>query len=457
MAIRSPSSGTPVNDGERAAITYFERHLPETFTLFHNIELQTSRSRLAQDFDLIIVSPFDLYAVEVKSFGGTIGGNAARWWTTGGLRLASPVHAICTKAKDLHSWLNEQAPPVNVFVDGIVVLTHPEVSLRIDERDESQAYRIMNLQQAVAYMQDPARVRRYGTRPPRSIALLKHEICAHLGRQYKPLEERKKNEIGGYRLERPLGEGDGYADHLATNVELPTKPLVRLRLYENDPFAPAAERSQRAEEIRRQASALSQLKDAHIPRADNGFVADQGIYAQPLEWIDGPSVRQLLEEGGIASMSRRDRVAIVLGVGKALQHAHEQKIIHRDVRPENIVVPSPPRKVTLTDFDFARIEGLPRTVVHAWVKQSDPRYTAPELARDPSKASPASDQYALGVVLYELLNGVSHERKALSVADLATVQGLSPDEKEVIARMCAPRPEDRFPRWEEALEWMSLL
>jgi serine/threonine protein kinase len=394
----------------------------------------------------------------VKGYEGVIRGDRAQWQVTGGkVYRPSPVEAILGKAKDLKSWLRDQDQPARVFVDGIVVLTNPTVQVAITAEEDEEVFRIMKLPQAVEYMLDPHRIDRPPGPGPKSIALQRNTIVRHLERQYLSRKARK-DRVGDFELERPLGEGEGYEDHLAQNLAYPTRPHVRLRLYRNNHLEPdGQERRQRREEIERHASALMQLRSEHIPRAETGFIPRQGFYAQPLEWIEGPSVRELLEQRAIASMPVRARVEIALGVARALEHAHEMKILHRDVRPENIVVPPHPRKVMLVDFEVARIEGLKRTVHRNFVKRMDPRYTAPEVDRDSRKVSPASDQYALGVVLYELLTAASLERKEFSPASAPHLEALSPEAREAITRMCARKPQDRFARWDEAVEWMKVI
>jgi serine/threonine-protein kinase len=141
-------------------------------------------------------------------------------------------------------------------------------------------------------------------------------------------------------------------------------------------------------------------------------------------------------------------------VAEALDYAHGKGVVHRDLKPANVMLtPDGTRKVM--DFGVARVEGQ-AGLTTSQVFFGSPVYAAPELA-EPKTIGPAADLYSLGVVLFEMLEGrppFVHE-SVFRLLELHRGQPLPrredlprplpPEVWQVIARLCAKRPEDRYP------------
>jgi serine/threonine protein kinase len=138
-------------------------------------------------------------------------------------------------------------------------------------------------------------------------------------------------------------------------------------------------------------------------------------------------------------------------------------VIHRDVRSENIIVREL-KPVKLVNFDCARVIDM-ETLRTRIGRHLDERYLAPEVARDPGAASPASDLYSAGVVFFELLTGQLPYKKIQEVfaanrlPKLPTQMrpDLSKDLDEVVTRMCAFKPADRYSSMSEAIEYLRIV
>ena len=129
---------------------------------------------------------------------------------------------------------------------------------------------------------------------------------------------------------------------------------------------------------------------------------DSGQLFLVMELVDGPSLASVLHERGRLRLD--DAMHIADGVLAALAAAHAAGLVHRDVKPGNVLLGSN-RQVKLADFGIARrLDDLAHDLTAAHTVLGTPRYTSPEqLAGQP--ATPASDLYAVGVVLFEMLTG----------------------------------------------------
>ena len=159
-----------------------------------------------------------------------------------------------------------------------------------------------------------------------------------------------------------------------------------------------------AERFTREARSLAKLSHPGIvPVYDFGHTED-GLYYFIMEFIDGTDLRRVIQSG---ALSATEALAIVPQVCDALQFAHEEGIVHRDVKPENILLDKKGR-VKIADFGLAKLLDKPATVytlTQAGQRMGTPHYMAPEQIEHPGQVDHRADIYSLGVVFYEMLTG----------------------------------------------------
>jgi serine/threonine-protein kinase len=209
---------------------------------------------------------------------------------------------------------------------------------------------------------------------------------------------------GRYELEDRLGSGGMSSVYGATDRVLERTVAVKIlaeHLSDDEKFVAR---------FRREALAVAKLIHPNIVQVyDTGV--DEGRHYIVMEYVEGRSGAQLLQTQGAMG----PRVAVGIGVQSCagLEYAHRQGIIHRDVKPGNLMIIGGPAAragdsdhgmiVKLTDFGIARAAEQTRlTQVGSVVGTA--AYLAPEQARG-EEATPSSDVYALGVVLYQFLTG----------------------------------------------------
>ncbi len=163
-----------------------------------------------------------------------------------------------------------------------------------------------------------------------------------------------------------------------------------------------------ADRFVQEAKAMARLNHPGIVTIHE-FGRTDGLYYFVMEFVDGTTLRQLLNYERLAP---REALAIVPQICDALQYAHDQGIVHCDIKPENILIDRLGR-VKVADFGVARLvalEGTPRPASKAGSAEAGrvmgtPQYMAPEQRERPQEVDHRADIYALGVVFYQMLTG----------------------------------------------------
>jgi serine/threonine protein kinase len=218
-----------------------------------------------------------------------------------------------------------------------------------------------------------------------------------------------------YKLDRRLGVGGMATVQLAFDTRLERYVAVKL-LAEH-----LAEDASFISRFRREALAAARLVHPNIVQVfDFGSDSRTGRQFIVMEYVDGHSCAELLRDNG--PMSPRQAVEILMQACRGLDYAHRNGVVHRDVKPGNLMV-NTDGVVKLADFGIAKAaEQSDITKVGSVLGTA--AYLSPEQARG-EPAGPASDMYALGVVSYQLMAGhLPYE--AASLTDLARLQESGP-------------------------------
>lgn len=258
-------------------------------------------------------------------------------------------------------------------------------------------------------------------------------------------------QLGKYRILRPLAAG-GYAvvylgEHIHLETPVAIKVLHQVHLSSED-----------EEKFLKEARTIARLRhDNIIPVIDYGIQESTSIPYLVMEYMPA-TLRQRYQAD--RRYSPLDILPYVKQVAAALQHAHNHKVIHRDVKPENMLLDDQDN-VRLSDFGIAVVYETLHTS-KTMDKLGTPPYMAPEQIR--GKPEVASDQYSLGIVVYEWLCGTRpfmgaiaellyHQHENVMPPSMREkVPSLSTTIEEVVQKALAKNPKERYANvWDFAL------
>ncbi|RKH20331.1 PEGA domain-containing protein [Corallococcus sp. CA047B] len=199
---------------------------------------------------------------------------------------------------------------------------------------------------------------------------------------------------GRYRLERELGRGGMATVFLATDLRL-SRPVALKRMHPGGGTG-------RAERFRREAELAASLHHPNVLEVHD--YGEDGAHGPFLvcEWVRGEDLRSLA--GRLSPVPPEAVMVLGWELARALAAAHARGIVHRDVKPDNVLV-AEGGPLKLADFGLAALEDQERLTSTGAVTGSLP-YMAPERI-DTGAYSPASDVYAVGVILFELCSGTT--------------------------------------------------
>jgi eukaryotic-like serine/threonine-protein kinase len=267
------------------------------------------------------------------------------------------------------------------------------------------------------------------------------------------MADKTGQQVGSYRLVRLLGKG-GFAEvYLGQHVRVASKKAAVkiLYLYDVD-----------AQKFHEEAEVTEQLVHPHIVRLLD-YDLQEGTPFLVLDYAPGGTLRNRHPKGSQVPLDIV--VAYLKEIAPALQYAHDRHILHRDIKPDNMLI-GRQGELLLSDFGIAQLSQTGRSSIEAsFVTGGTPFYMAPEMFR--GKPEKASDQYSLAVVVYEWLCGavpfsggnfiqLGYQHTHEPVPPLRDKNPAIPFAiEQVILKALAKVPKDRYPEVKDFAEDME--
>ncbi len=250
-----------------------------------------------------------------------------------------------------------------------------------------------------------------------------------------------------YELVELLGSGGMAEVYLARDGVLDRNVALKVlrKQYADD--------EEFVERFRQEAKSAAKLSHPNIVSIYDQGRSEDGAYYMAMEYVPGETLKDRIREEGALSPAEATR--IVLQVAGALQAAHERGVIHRDIKPQNVLL-TEKGDAKVTDFGIARAVSAVTRMTRTGVVLGTAGYMSPEQARG-EPGGPASDLYSLGVVLYEMLTGnLPYEAESALVQAIKHIseppsspREANPEVPEALdaltVRLLAKDPEERYP------------
>lgn len=269
--------------------------------------------------------------------------------------------------------------------------------------------------------------------------------------RFRSAPAQEEEIVPGYTLQAELGRGGTAVVYAA--VHKPTGQTYALKLLKGEP----AMDQDAVARMRREVKLMRDLQHPGIVSLCD-YGEHRGQHYMVLEKINGCTLREHLQT---TRLSQAEALHHCQSLLESLAYAHDRNIIHRDLKPENLML-NENGQLRLLDFGFSRnaqrntFETMDNSVA------GTPAYMAPE--RLLCQTTPASDQYSLGLIAYEMLTGQPAIARGLDVAAVITkqMQEVPPAPRSLdasipeavdrfVMKLLAKKPEDRFENMQAAL------
>lgn len=261
-----------------------------------------------------------------------------------------------------------------------------------------------------------------------------------------------------YQIIDKIGTGGMAEVYLAEDKELDRRVAIKIlhNRYADDTVF--------IERFKREARSAANLSHPNIVSIFDWGKDDEG-YFLVMEVLKGKSLKQIIDDKG--HLSEPEAIDIAVQVCSALSYAHENRIIHRDIKPHNIIIDDSGH-VKVTDFGIARIGDDGATVTQTGAMLGTPQYFSPEQAQGYITGAP-SDIYALGITIFEMLTGrvpftgdnpVAIAFKHVHEAPILPSEyrhDLSTQMEQIILKALNKEPEDRYASAEELRDALKQL
>jgi serine/threonine-protein kinase len=211
----------------------------------------------------------------------------------------------------------------------------------------------------------------------------------------KPRQEKKVTALGDFRLLKKLGTGGMGSVYKAHQASLDRVVAVKVLARH------LAAKETCLQRFKREAKVMARLDHPNILRCF-GVGEERGFHYYAMDYADGGSVTAWLRELGRLEVG--DALHVALACARALEYAHENNLVHRDIKPDNVLLTSR-GVVKLADMGLVKVLEDDLELTESGVGAGTPIYMAPEQARNAKYADARSDIYSLGCMLYHLLTG----------------------------------------------------
>ena len=382
-----------------------------------NFELYVSGTNEYLECDLVAICSSCITIIELKHWGGEIAILPNNWQANGQYRQ-DPHRVNNYKCKVLKSYLEKEFPYFDIpWVDSVVVLTNPDAIVHNESHPKKATKNptFAGTDALVQYLQFRISTEKkvLGPNDRKKIADQLWELTEG--------PKKKGLKITGYEILENITQADDRLEFLARIEGLnELQTLKRLRVFVTDPTLPPDEREKQRNRALTTLKALNQVSNHPNLIRVEPVPNDENLVIEVSDWSDEGTLADVLyrkdSEGNKFSVD--EAVKIIQGIVAGLSVLHKEAVVHRDLRPENILMDGD--VPVLMNFDYTYIpddHGSEYTVLPDSKTLDSSPFLAPELYID-GQFSEATDLFSVGVIFYTLLCGKPPFTSSMELLDI---------------------------------------
>lgn len=396
-----------------------------------NLELHDPQSNRYFEVDLVVITRFGVFVVELKHWSGRIEIRPNTWLQNGSFYKPDPHKANNFKAKLIRGLYEHRFPSFpSLYFESVVVLTNPDVRATgqsIPTTDKNNPT-FDSIDGFVRYLK---------RRKEQAQELLSRKQCqdfaAHIRKLHSPGVPRDFV-FPGYEIVDRLYQYVDRAEVIAKRTDIRHRRLCRLRVFYARSDLGEPERRQWRERAFNTLNAVAKIGDHPNLLKVWDIPNDDGHVVEGSDWSETGTLRDWLDRDGPLPVPQA--TAIGIGILRGLQAAHEQFVVHRSVSPENVLIVNDVPKLMNFDLSYS-LEDDRVTVIPDTAQLKRTPYIAPEVYAGGQIPEATADLFSLGVILYEMLTG---KRPFDCSTDLERTQGmLTVAHRQLLEATGAPR------------------
>jgi serine/threonine protein kinase len=381
----------------------------------NNLLINDEQTNEYYECDLIVISHSGIYLVELKYWSGNIRIAPYNWIKDEVVYRRDPHAANVFKAKILKGIYQHQFRSYpNVWVESVVILTNPaaEVEGSSQPRTDKHCPTFDSIDVFIDYL-------RY--RKGAVSTILKDENILHVREYFESLRQIKaprSYNLPGYEVVQHLTQRSDLIEIVARPTDGRYRTLKRFRIFFPPYDLEDVEKKRFALRARGTIDAVSRIGD-HPNILKVWPVPDEsGALIEGSEWSEEGTLRDMINSRKNA-FGAEEALQICTGILKALEASHQEGVVHRAVKPENILMGNKIPKLMNYDLSYQLENGEHITVIPDITALKRDAYTAPEVLRG-QDVDESTDLFSVGVILFELLTG---ERPFKTSTDLDNIGG----------------------------------
>jgi hypothetical protein len=409
-----------------------------------NLELHDRQSNRYFETDLVLISRFGVYVVELKHWSGHIEVRPNSWLQNRSFFKPDPHKANNFKAKLLRGLYDRKFPSFpSLYFESVVVLTNPDVEASgcaIPKTDASNPT-FESIDRFLQYLKCQQKDK------PAKLTNLQCEAFAEYVRKLHSVGPPRDFVFPGYEIVERLYQYEDRAEVVARRTDLRHRRLSRLRIF----FLATGDTRAR-EKATATLNAVEKIGE-HPNILKVWDIPNESYLVEGSDWSEMGTLRDYLERSG--PLAAGEAMAIVAGLAKGLEAAHSQCVVHRALSPDNVLMVNDTPKLMNFDLSF-QLEDNRVTVIPDAPKLKRSPYIAPEIYVSGTVPEATADLFSLGVILFEMLVGsppfgcsTDLERTGGTLSDvrarrLREVDGIAPKVVEIVCGLIQQAPTDRI-------------